>query len=180
MVLLFVKETSFIEIIPRVVQKWVLLQFYYLMIMTHFKRENGEWVLLHVQLQAEPCQVDPWVVLEMWSLNAPLSYLLSDFQTHLSPYCLKWVSQLIHTNIHGEHVSISPVLGSVCRTALIPFPLHRIYITRQEIWSCKWSNKTVTQLHLRAMLVFVCIFASNVVSKWIYDFVSKLMFTHKN
>jgi hypothetical protein len=140
--------------------------------------ENGSSYMCN--LQAEPCEVDPWVVLEMWSLNIPLSYLLSDFQTHLSPYCLKWVSQLIHTNIHGEHVSISPpALGSVCRTALIPFPLHRIHITRQEIWSCKWSNKTVTQLHLRAMLVFACIFASNVVSKWIYDFVSKLMFTHK-
>jgi hypothetical protein len=140
--------------------------------------ENGSSYMCN--LQAEPCEVDPWVVLEMWSLNTPLAYPLSDFQTHLLPYCWWWNSQLIHTSIHGEHVSISPVLGSVCRTALIPFPLHRIHITWPEIWSCKWSNKTVTQLHLRAMLVFMCIFASNVVSKWIYDFVSKLMFTHKN
>jgi hypothetical protein len=176
MVLLFVKEISFIDIIPRDVQSEILLQFIISCRLWHTSRErmeNGSSYMCN--LQAEPCEVDPWVVLEMWSLNTPLAYLLSDFQTHLSPYCLKRVSQRIHTNIHGEHVSISPVLGSVRRTALIPFPLRRIRITRPEIWSCKWSNK----LHLRAMLVFVCIFASNVVSKWICDFVSQLMFIHK-
>lgn len=108
MVLLFVKETSFIDIIPRVVQSEILLQFIISWRSWHTSRErmeNGSSYMCN--LQAEPCEVDPWVVLEMWSLNTPLAHLLADIQTHLSPYCLKWVSQLIHTYIHGEHVSIS-------------------------------------------------------------------------
>jgi hypothetical protein len=105
MVLLFVKELSFIDIIPRVVQSEILLQFIISWDTSRERMENGSPYICN--LQAEPCEVDPWVVLEMWSLNTPLAYLLADFQTHLSPYCLKWVSQLIHTYIHGEHVSIS-------------------------------------------------------------------------